>query len=92
MVEVTQNQRIVLEWGAAPEPEDPAGAYDTRVTMTFAALEDGRTLVTIVEEGWKQTEAGLQSCISNTEGWTGMLCALKVWIEHGINLREGFYK
>ncbi|MFC4242707.1 hypothetical protein ACFOYW_04915 [Gryllotalpicola reticulitermitis] len=26
------------------------------------------------------------------EGWTGMLAALKAWLEHGINLREGFYR
>lgn len=23
---------------------------------------------------------------------TGMLCAMKVWLEHGFNLRDGFYK
>jgi hypothetical protein len=60
--------------------------------MTFEALEDGRALVTITEEGWHGTEAGLKSCIGNTEGWTGMLCAMKVWLEYGINLRQGFYK
>jgi len=25
-------------------------------------------------------------------GWSQMLAALKVWAEHGINLREGMYK
>jgi hypothetical protein len=30
--------------------------------------------------------------MGNCEGWTGMLCAMKVWLEHDINLREGFYK
>ena len=91
VVEVVADKRIVLKWGAA-DGGDGAGAYDTTVTMEFEQLEDGRTLVTIAEAGWRETEAGLKSCIGNTEGWTGMLCALKVWIEHGINLREGFYK
>lgn len=91
VVEVVADKRIVLKWGAA-DGGDSAGAYDTTVTMEFEQLEDGRTLVTIAEAGWRETEAGLKSCIGNTEGWTGMLCALKVWIEHGINLREGFYK
>jgi uncharacterized protein YndB with AHSA1/START domain len=91
VVEVVADKRIVLRWGAA-DGGDGAGAYDTTVTMEFEQLEDGRTLVTIAEAGWRETEAGLKSCIGNTEGWTGMLCALKVWIEHGINLREGFYK
>ncbi len=72
-------------------PELPAGG-ETTVTMTFEPLEDGRTLVTISEAGWPANEAGLKSCIGNTEGWTGMLCAMKAWVEHGINLRDGFYK
>jgi uncharacterized protein YndB with AHSA1/START domain len=91
VVEVVADSRIVLKWGAA-DGGDGAGAYETTVTMTFEALEDGRTLVTITEEGWRETEAGLKSCIGNTEGWTGMLCAMKVWLEYGINLRQGFYK
>jgi len=91
VVEVAQDTRIVLQWGAA-DGDDEAGAYDTTVTMAFEQLDDGRTLVTIEEQGWRDTPAGLKSCIGNTEGWTGMLIALKVWLEHGINLREGFYK
>jgi uncharacterized protein YndB with AHSA1/START domain len=46
VVEVEQDKRIVLRWGAAPD-DDPAGMYETTVTMTFESLEDGRTLVTI---------------------------------------------
>jgi hypothetical protein len=39
---------------------------------------------------WAQRVAeDLRACAR--EGWTGMLAALKVWMEHGINLREGFY-
>lgn len=91
VVEVVPDSRIVLKWGAA-EDDDPAGAYETTVTMTFEQLDDGRTLVTITEEGWRENATGLKSCIGNTEGWTGMLCAMKVWLEHGINLRHGFYK
>jgi hypothetical protein len=26
------------------------------------------------------------------EGWTQMLCAMKAYIEYGINLREGMFK
>jgi uncharacterized protein YndB with AHSA1/START domain len=91
VIEVVQDRKIVLQWGAA-DGDDEAGTYDTTVTMEFEQLDDGRTLVTIAEEGWRETPAGLRACIGNTEGWTGMLCALKVWIEHGINLRDGFYK
>jgi len=91
VVEVVPDRRIVLRWGAAPD-DDPAGDYETTVTMTFEPLEDGRTLVRIHETGWRENESGLKASYGNCEGWTGMLCAMRMWLEHGINLREGFYK
>lgn len=91
VTEVVDDKRIVLRWGAAEGTGgDPSG--DTTVTMSFEQLEDGRTLVTITEAGWKATQQALDACVGNTEGWTGMLCAMKVYLEHGLNLREGFYK
>jgi uncharacterized protein YndB with AHSA1/START domain len=90
VVEVLQDERIVLQWQAAVAGDDDK--YDTTVTFDFAALDDGRTLLTITEEGWHDDEAGRRASYGNCEGWTGMLCALKIWLEHGINLREGFYK
>ena len=93
VVEVVKDQKIVLRWAAADDGTPGGGApYETTVTMTFAGLEDGRTLVTIAEAGWRDTAAAQKAAFGNCEGWTGMLCALKVYIEHGINLRNGFYK
>jgi uncharacterized protein YndB with AHSA1/START domain len=89
-VDVDQDRRIVLRWQAATDSSEDA--YETTVTMEFEELDDGRTLVTIAEEGWRDTATGQKASYGNCEGWTGMLCALKVWLEHGINLREGFYK
>lgn len=94
VVDVEEDRRIVLRWdgeGAAVEA-GPDGSHKTQVTMTFEPLEDGRTLVRISEEGWSQTAEGLKASYGNCEGWTGMLVAMKVWLEHGIRLREGFYK
>lgn len=91
VVDVVKDSRIVLRW-EAPSDGDPAGNYETTVTMTFEGLEDGRTLVKIHEGGWRDNAAGQKASYGNCEGWTGMLCALRMWIEHGINLREGFYK
>jgi uncharacterized protein YndB with AHSA1/START domain len=88
VIEVEQDRRIVLRWDAADGGDDP---YQTTATMEFEPLDDGRTLVTISEEGWRESEAGRRSSYGNCEGWTGMLCALKAWLEHGVNLREGFY-
>ena len=90
VVEAIPDQRIVLRWESAED----AGSQDTThttVTIGFEPLDDGRTLVTISEEGWRDTESGLRSSYGNCEGWTGALCAMKAWLEHGINLREGFY-
>ena len=89
VVEVEQDRLIVLRWQAADEGGDP---YETTVRMEFEALDDGRTLVTISEEGWRDTAGGQQASYSNCEGWTGMLCAMKARLEYGINLRDGFYK
>lgn len=91
VVEVVADQKIVLRWEAAPDG-DEAGNYKTIVTMTFEAIAPQRTLVRIHESGWRENEAGQKASYGNCEGWTGMLAAMKAYIEHGINLREGFYK
>ncbi|SMO79654.1 SRPBCC family protein [Paracoccus laeviglucosivorans] len=83
--QVDANERIVLQWEAE-------GGVWTTITMTFEAIDPDRTLVRITEEGWPDTEAGLKASYGNCEGWTGMLCAMKVWLEHGVKLRQGFYK
>ena len=99
VVEVVPDERIVLEWKANEgEPPNVEGGemtgsdYNTTVTMTFKALEDGRTLVEIAEEGWRENQGALQASYGNCMGWSQMLAALKMWAEHGINLREGAYK
>lgn len=96
IVEVEPNRRIVLQWEAnegPPADGDPVvrAAYMTTVVFTFEPLDDGRTLVTIEEGGWRETPTGLKAAFGNCQGWSQMLAALKVWVEHGINLREGFY-
>ena len=96
VVEVEPNRRIVLRWEAnegPPADGDPVvgAAYMTTVVFTFEPLDDGRTLVTIEEGGWRETPTGLKAAFGNCQGWSQMLAALKVWVEHGINLRDGFY-
>ena len=96
VAEVEPNRRIVLRWEANDgPPEDDQGtdsaAYMTTVTFTFEPLDDGRTLVTIEESGWRETPTGLKAAFGNCQGWSQMLAALKAWVEYGVNLREGFY-
>ena len=99
VVEVVPNERIVLRWdaseGEAPNVTggDPKAApYQTDVTMSFTAIDSNRTLVEIKEEGWRETQGALDASYGNCQGWSQMLCALKVWIEHGIRLRDDMYK
>ena len=89
VVAAEPGERIVLRWEA--NEDGPAG-YKTLVTITFEPVGEERTKVTIAEEGWRETEAGLRASYGNCMGWSQMLCALKAWLEHGINLREGMYR
>jgi uncharacterized protein YndB with AHSA1/START domain len=82
---VVPNRLIVFEWASNE------GGYDTPTEMKFEPLNDRETLVTITESGWKDTPKGLESSYGNCHGWTEMLCALKGWLEYGINLRKGAY-
>lgn len=90
VIEADAPRRIVVRWGARSAASDD----DTTVTtFEFESIDDGaRTLVTITEGSWLASGDGAKAAFGNCEGWTGMLAALKVWVEHGINLREGFYK
>lgn len=103
VTEVVPDERIVLRWDAsegeahnledASRPEMATAPYKTMVTMSFKPLDEGRrTLVEIREEGWRENQGALDASYGNCQGWSQMLCALKAWLEHGINLREGMYK
>jgi uncharacterized protein YndB with AHSA1/START domain len=80
-----RNRLIELEWQAAD------GDYNTRVRMEFEPLGRDATLVRISESGWHRTPKGLEASYGNCGGWMQMLCCLKVYIETGKNLREGFF-
>jgi uncharacterized protein YndB with AHSA1/START domain len=80
---VIRNERIVLEW-----PAEEAG-YDTKVEMSFKPLEGGATMVQISESGWPDSPQGIKGSYSNCGGWMHMLCCLKAYVLHGINLRAG---
>ncbi|MGO2053835.1 ATPase [Glutamicibacter sp. BW80] len=90
VLEAIPDERIVLKWAGEGVAADDG--LNT-VTFEFESIDgDARTKVKITESGWLSSPQGLTGAFGNCEGWTGMLCAMKVWLEHGINLREGFYK
>ena len=86
--EVVPDEKIVFEWQAG----EPGAEQAITVTMTFTAVEDGRTKVEVAESGWSDSDAGLKASYGNCMGWSQMLAAMKAWKEYGINLREGAYK
>jgi uncharacterized protein YndB with AHSA1/START domain len=91
VVEAEAGRHIVLRWEA--NDRDPDGeAYQTEVRIAFEPVEGDRTEVAISEQGWRDSETGLKAAFGNCMGWSQMLCALKAWVEHGINLRDGMYK
>lgn len=88
--EVVRDQKIVLHWAARDADENDD--RETTISMVFEPLEDGRTLVSISEEGWRDTPRGRDTSYENCEGWTQLLCSLKAFIEHGVDLRRDYYK
>jgi uncharacterized protein YndB with AHSA1/START domain len=82
---VERDRLIELEWKAGD------GDYTTRTRLEFEPLEGGATLVRISEGKWKENQRGLDASYGNCMGWTHMLCAMKLYVERGINLREYFF-
>jgi uncharacterized protein YndB with AHSA1/START domain len=88
VTDVVDGERIVLNWKA----NEPGADYQVEVTMGFSSLGEDRTKVEIEERGWRDTEAAVKASYGNCMGWAQMLAALKMWVEHRINLRDGAYK
>ena len=85
--EVVASERIVLTLNSKTWEKTKSEAYEVKVIFEFEALEDGHTMLSISEDGWKTDEDGLKGSHENCGGWTSMAMCLKGWIEHGIDLR-----
>lgn len=83
---VEPDRLIVLEW-------DQADGSTTQVRMEFEPLDAGSTMVRISEGPWSETtQAALDQSYEKCMGWTQMIACMKVYLEHRINLRDGFFK
>lgn len=60
------------------------------VGITLTQRKEG-TLVTIIEKGMENNEAGIKWLQGNTAGWANFLACLKAYLEYGINLRKGAF-
>lgn len=78
-------ERIVIEWANSE-------GGTTHVEFLFEVLDAASTKVSVREWGWKRIEPrSLEESYSHCMGWMQMLCSLKVYLEHGINIREFFF-
>ena len=84
---VDSNQRIELTLDSVEWKKSESDSYPVKVIFEFEALDDGSTMLSISEEGWKTDEDGLRASHENCGGWMSMATCLKAWIEHGIDLR-----
>ena len=89
VIEAEAPRRIVIRWAGT----ETVGGDGTDVAFEFEPVDGGaRTRVSVTESSWTPTAVGAESAFGNCMGWTGMLAAMKAWLEYGINLREGFYR
>jgi uncharacterized protein YndB with AHSA1/START domain len=84
---VYDNERIELILDSRAWKKTRSESYPVKVVFEFEALEDGNTMLSISEEGWKTDADGLKASHENCSGWTHMAACLKAWIEHGVDLR-----
>lgn len=75
VVEVAANKKVVFRW-----PDQHL------VTITLQALENGNTIIEVVETGWnEQDDALIQKLLGNKEGWVYVLTCLKAYLEFGVS-------
>ncbi len=84
---IVPNELIELTLNSEQWQKTTEEAYDVKVIFEFEPLEDGSTMLSISEDGWKTNAEGLRGSHDNCGGWTHMAMCLKGWIEHGIDLR-----
>lgn len=100
-----QDVQVVPAVPAAPLRDQELSAYfttggasgplDEGATVTwdfeFEPLDPGSTMVRIREGTWPESQDGLDRSYGNFMGWTNMIACMKTHVEHGLDLREGFF-
>ena len=82
IIKIIPDKKIIFEWGSGSEKRTN--------TIIFENTDDSSTIVTILEEGWKDNDSLVDDLLKNKEGWVYMLVCLKAYLENGINsLRTG---
>lgn len=76
-----ENKKVAFSWPGYKVN------YDVHAVFVFEEI-DGKTRVSVTEEGWKDDEAGINSSLMNNAGWKEMLLSLKAWVMYGVDLRK----
>lgn len=86
VLKVEKDKEIIFQWGPIDE--------NYIVTITLRELDHTTSIVTINEEGFKETDNHfVQRLIDDKEGWVFMLTCLKAYLESGVtDLRTGLVK
>ena len=84
---VTENKLIHIELDSKEWKKTEDVAYPVAVIFEFEETEGG-TLLKISEQGWRTDKSGLRGSHDNCSGWTHMAICLKVFLEHGIDIRK----
>lgn len=82
-----KNRRIAISWPSISQKE--------WLTTEFLFKSSGakRTQVTVREFGWKKSsQKSLDEVVSHAEGWSQMLACMKMYLEHGLKIRSGYFK
>ena len=86
VTKVVEEQLIELCLDAGDWNKDEE-SYPVRVIFEFASLDNGDTMLSISEAGWRADAAGLKASYENCGGWQHMAMCLKAYLEYGIDLR-----
>jgi len=76
--ELVPDSRIVIQWNLDLDP--------TEVRWTFTPRPEG-TFVEVENRGFAPDEDGVAKAMVATNGFTLVLAAAKIWLEHGIDPR-----
>jgi uncharacterized protein YndB with AHSA1/START domain len=78
---VEKDKFISFNWAAS--------GVETLVEISLEPKGENQTLVKVSETEWPLDEEGVKRSLGQTQGWVNMLCCLKAYVEHNINLRLG---
>ncbi len=82
IVECQSPTRLVFRWPTHDEQ------YSTTVQFDLDDQKEKGTVVRVREGTWKTIPAGLANSYDNAGGWMHMLCCLKAYLEHNVDLRS----